>query len=402
MDLPARNHAYFEEIFADVEAPFAFVDLDAMWANADTLLERAGDKPIRIATKSIRSRELINRILDRDERFQGVMTFTLPETLWLAEQGTDDLLLAYPTTDLEALAELAVRNVASPEEAAILTVDCVEHLDLIESVLGTGAASIRLSMEIDLGFEAMRGRIRAGARRSPIRTAGQAVALAEEIGKREKLELVAIMGYESQIAGVGDEVPNRKIRSRKIRWMQERSIEELAARRADIVEQVKKVADIQFVNGGGTGSLESTSKEDSVTEVAAGSGFFAPSQFDNYSKFSVTPAAAFAIPVVRRPGPGVVTALGGGYLSSGSVDPARLPVPWLPEGLELDEEEGSGEVQTPLLGEAADALAIGDNVYMRHNKSGELCERFDSLLLIENGEIVDEVPTYRGEGQTFL
>lgn len=402
MDLPARNHAYFEEIFADVEAPFAFVDLDAMWANADTLLERAGDKPIRIATKSIRSRELINRILDRDERFQGVMTFTLPETLWLAEQGTDDLLLAYPTTDLEALAELAVRNVASPEEAAILTVDCVEHLDLIESVLGTGAASIRLSMEIDLGFEAMRGRIRAGARRSPIRTAGQAIALAEEIGKREKLELVAIMGYESQIAGVGDEVPNRKIRSRKIRWMQERSIEELAARRADIVEQVKKVADIQFVNGGGTGSLESTSKEDSVTEVAAGSGFFAPSQFDNYSKFSVTPAAAFAIPVVRRPGPGVVTALGGGYLSSGSVDPARLPVPWLPEGLELDEEEGAGEVQTPLLGEAADALAIGDNVYMRHNKSGELCERFDSLLLIENGEIVDEVPTYRGEGQTFL
>ena len=98
----------------------------------------------------------------------------------------------------------------------------------------------------------------------------------------------------------------------------------------------------------------------------------------------------------------MVTALGGGYLSSGAATPARLPVPWLPEGLSLDEEEGAGEVQTPLLGEAADRLRLGDNVYMRHSKAGELCERFDSLLLVEDGEIVDEVATYRGEGQTFL
>jgi len=139
-----------------------------------------------------------------------------------------------------------------------------------------------------------------------------------------------------------------------------------------------------------------------VTEVAAGSGFYAPHQFDHYSWFSLTPAAAFALPVVRRPGPGVVTALGGGYLSSGAPGPARMPVPWLPEGLSLDKEEGAGEVQTPLLGEAADGLALGDNVYMRHSKAGELCERFDSLYLIEGGEIVDRVPTYRGEGQTFL
>jgi D-serine deaminase-like pyridoxal phosphate-dependent protein len=98
----------------------------------------------------------------------------------------------------------------------------------------------------------------------------------------------------------------------------------------------------------------------------------------------------------------VVTALGGGYLSSGAPGEARMPVPWLPEGLSLDPEEGAGEVQTPLLGEAADRLKLGDNVYMRHSKAGELCERFDSLLLVEGGAIVDEVPTYRGEGLTFL
>ena len=105
---------------------------------------------------------------------------------------------------------------------------------------------------------------------------------------------------------------------------------------------------------------------------------------------------------MRRPGPGAATALGGGYLASGAGNAGRLPVPWLPAGLELDPEEGAGEVQTPLLGAAADRLAIGDRVFMRHSKAGELCERFDSLLLVEGGEIVDAVPTYRGDGQTFL
>ena len=402
MELAARTHSYYEEIFSEVEAPFAFVDLDAMWANSASMLSRAGDKPVRVATKSIRSLDLVGRILDRDERYRGLMTFTLPETLWLADQGFTDLLLAYPTTDLEALRELALHNAALPDVAPILTVDCVEHLDLIESVLGKEAGPVRVSLELDCSFEAMGGRIRAGARRSPVRTAEQAVALAEEIGRRDKVELVALMAYEGQIAGVGDEPPKQRIRARKIKWMQKRSIEELKERRAAVVEAVGKVADLKFVNGGGTGSLNFTAGEDAVTELTAGSGFYAPAQFDHYSWFSLDPAAAFALPVVRRPGPGVVTALGGGYHSSGAAGPLRLPAPWLPEGLELDEEEGAGEVQTPLLGPPADGLKLGDNVYMRHSKAGELCERFDSLLLVENGEITDEVATYRGDGHTFL
>ena len=396
------THGYYEEVFAEVQSPFAFVDLDAMWANADAMLARAGEKPVRIATKSIRCRPLLERILDRDERFRGLMTFTLPETNWLASEGYEDLLLAYPTTDLEALAQLALHAAARPEGAPILTVDSVEHLDLIESVLGSQAGAVRLCIELDAGWHGLRGRVRAGARRSPIRTPEQGVALAEEISRREKFELVAIMAYEAQIAGVPDQPSGRPLRSRMIRWMQRNSVEELAERRAEFVRRVREVAPIAFVNGGGTGSLDITSAEDSVTELAAGSGFFAPHQFDHYSRFSLAPAAAFAIPVVRRPGPGVVTALGGGYLSSGPAGPERLPVPWLPDGLTLDKDEGAGEVQTPLLGPAADSLALGEDVYMRHNKAGELCERFNSLYLVEAGEIVDEVPTYRGEGLAFL
>jgi D-serine deaminase-like pyridoxal phosphate-dependent protein len=399
---PDQSHGRYEEAFAAVEAPFAFVDLDAMGANAAAMLERAGDKPIRVASKSLRCRALLERVLRSDERFAGLMTFTLPETLWLAEQGFENLLLAYPTADGGALGELALRSVAHPQGAPIVMVDCTEHLDAIESVLGAGAAPVRVCIDVDASWWAFGGRLKAGPKRSPVHTVEQAVALAREIERRPQVELAALMAYEGQIAGVGDRPPGRRLRGASIRWMQRRSAAELAERRGAIVAAIRDFAALEIVNGGGTGSLELTGAEEAVTEVTAGSGFYAPALFDHYSRFALTPAAGFALPIVRKPAPGVATALGGGYLASGSGDPARLPVPWLPEGLRLDAEEGAGEVQTPLLGPAAAQLAIGDRVYFRHAKAGELCERFDILHLVEGGEVIDVVPTYRGEGKTFL
>jgi D-serine deaminase-like pyridoxal phosphate-dependent protein len=399
---PSQSHERYERIFAGVEAPFAFVDLDAMWANADSMLERAGGKPIRVASKSIRCRALLEAILGRDERFAGVMSFTLPETLWLSEQGVENLLLAYPTADVEALGELALRSAANPEGAPVVMVDCVRHLETIESVLGTAAAPIRVCIDLDAGWWALGGRIKVGVKRSPVRTVEQAVALAREIQRRPKLELVGLMAYEGHIAGLGDRPPGRRLRGAAIRFMQRRSAAELARRRAAVVEALAEFADLELVNGGGTGSLELTAGEEAVTEVTAGSGFYAPTLFDTYSRFSLTPAAGFALPIVRKPSPRVATALGGGYLASGPGDEARLPSPWLPAGLRLDQEEGAGEVQTPLLGEAAAGLEIGDRVYFRHTKAGELCERFDLLHLVEGERIVDAVPTYRGEGRSFL
>lgn len=402
MVVPDRSHGEFESIFAEVEAPFAFVDLDAMWSNAEAMLARAGTKPIRVASKSLRCRALLERILDRDERFAGLMTFTLPETLWLAGQGFENLLLAYPTADTGALEELALRSAASPSEAPIVMVDCTEHLDAIESVLGTGASPVRVCIDLDAGWWALGGRIKVGPKRSPVHTVEQAVTLAREIEGREKVELAALMSYEGQIAGVGDQPPGRRLRGAAIRGMQRRSAAELAERRAAVVAAIREFAELPIVNGGGTGSLELTGAEDAVTEIAAGSGFYAPTLFDTYSRFSLTPAAGFALPIVRKPTEAVATALGGGYLASGSGDASRVPSPWLPPGLSLDPEEGAGEVQTPLSGAPASELKVGDRVYMRHAKAGELCERFDALHLVEGNEVVDVVPTYRGEGQTFL
>jgi D-serine deaminase-like pyridoxal phosphate-dependent protein len=379
-----HEHERLETAFGERDAPFAFVDLDAMWANADAMLARAGGKPIRVASKSVRCRELLARILRRDG-FRGLMTYTLRESQWLDEHGFDDLLLAYPTADREALDRAPL---------PVLMVDSVEHLDLI------GDRGARVCIEVDMSFPIARQLI--GPKRSPIRTPEQAAALAREIVARSNLELAGLMGYEGHIAGVGDDPPGQRARGVAIKAMQRASLKEIARRRAEVVAAVEAVTRLQFVNGGGTGSLHTTSCEDAVTELTAGSGFYAPTLFDAYSAFTLRPAAMFALPVVRRPSSKVATCLGGGYIASGAAEQSRLPVPHLPAGLELDAQEGAGEVQTPVSGPAARHMRVGDRVYFRHAKAGELCEHFDSLLLVEGGRVVDEVPTYRGEGKLFL
>src|SRR5206468_12726170 len=147
----------YEAAFGDRNTPFAFVDLDAMWSNAAEMLARAGRKPIRVASKSVRCRPLLEAIARRDERFQGLMTFTLAECLWL---GEPDMLLAYPTTDRESLRRM-------PESGPVLMVDSTDHLDLIES---STSVPVRLCIEIDLSYPIAGGRIKIGAKRSPIRT----------------------------------------------------------------------------------------------------------------------------------------------------------------------------------------------------------------------------------------
>ncbi|MHC5903736.1 amino acid deaminase/aldolase [Streptomyces sp. S6] len=400
MTARATDRARYDRATAHLDAPLAIVDLDAFDANAEDLRRRAAGKPIRVASKSVRCRALLERVLAKDG-FAGLMSFTLAESLWLARSGFEDVLLAYPSADRTGYAELA----ADPKLAAAVTVmvDDVAQLDLIDAARGDGREVIRVCLELDTSLQMLGGRVRIGALRSPLRFPAQLAEFARTVTRRQGFKLVGVMAYEGHIAGVGDSLAGRPFRSRAIQLMQRTARRELAERRAEVVRAVRAVApDLEFVNGGGTGSVESTVAEDAVTEVAAGSGLYVPRLFDNYTSFTGRPAALFAQPVVRRPGVGIVTVLGGGYPASGAPGVDRLPVPYLPEGLRYDPQEGPGEVQTPLLGAPADDLLIGDKVWFRHAKAGELCERFDQLHLIEGDTVTETVPTYRGEGHTFL
>jgi D-serine deaminase-like pyridoxal phosphate-dependent protein len=399
---PDAERRRLDAATADLDPPVAVLDLAAFDANAADLARRARGLPIRLASKSLRCRALLDRAL-ADPATRGIMAFTLPEALWLHGLGYQDLLVAYPTVDRSALRALvgdesAVRNVT-------LVVDDLAHLDLIDAEVAAcaRAGDVRVCLELDASLRLAGGRVHIGARRSPVHGVAQARHLAAAIVARPGFLLHGLLAYEAQIAGVGDDPKLARWKGPAIRALQRRSAAELAERRATVVAAVRAIApELRFVNGGGTGSLETTTAEDAVTEVAAGSGYLGPALFDDYRAFQPQPAALFALPVVRRPGPGVATLLGGGYLASGPGRTDRLPRPYLPPGLKLTGTEGAGEVQTPVVGRAADGLRVGDRVWLRHVKSGELCERFDALHLVDGDRVVEAVPTYRGEGRCLL
>ncbi|WP_020501597.1 amino acid deaminase/aldolase [Sciscionella marina] len=385
---------------AQLDPPFAAVDLAAFEANAADLVRRANGKPLRLVSKSVRCRALLERVL-AGTGFHGLMCYSLREALWHAELGTSqDIVVAYPSVDRGALRELAARE---PARGSItIMIDSPAHLDLIDTALGRDHPRIRVCLELDASWRPLPAlsALHVGTRRSPVFRPRQAADLAENVLSRKGFSLVGLMAYEGQIAGLQDRIGAR-FRDGLITWMQRRSAAELAERRAEAVRAVRALTELEFVNGGGSGSVESTAAEPAVTEIAAGSALLGPALFDGYSRFRPRHAALFALPVVRRPNRRIATLFAGGYHASGAAGASRLPLPALPEGLSLTPIEGAGEVQTPVTGAAARGLRLGDRVWLRHAKAGELAERFTEYQLIRGDRVVQVVPTYRGEGKAF-
>ena len=392
---PAAYWSGMTNAVSAVSGPVAAVNLAALRYNALDMVVRAGGVPVRIASKSVRVREVIDATL-RIPGYHGILAFTLPEALWLAETH-EDVVLGYPSVDRAAIAALAADGDAAAR--VTLMVDDVAHLDLVDDIAPASARErIRIAIDADASWRAP-GLGHIGVRRSPLHDPGEIATLARAVTARPGFRLVGLMMYEAQIAGQGDATGSG---DGVIRWMQRRSAQELLDRRAAIVGALRDVGPLEFVNGGGTGSLELTASDLAVTELTAGSGLLAGHLFDGYRAFAPAPAAAFALEVVRKPSPDIATVLGGGWIASGPPVPSRQPLPVWPEGLTTLPREGAGEVQTPLRGDAARALRVGDRVWFRHAKSGEPAERVDRYHLVDGDRSVGEAPTYRGEGKSFL
>lgn len=397
MQHPLPSYDSYKSTFQGRRMPFAFLDMDLFRQNAKDILARAGSKNIRIASKSIRCRKALDDLLAFHDQVQGLMTFSAPETVWLSKLGYDDLLLAYPIFHPEDIREICM-EVAKGKQIMLMA-DSVEHVRQLGAVAKEVGVRLPICLELSMAME-IPG-IYFGVFRSPMNTEEKALEIHKVIKETPSVRLNSVMGYEAQVAGLGDRTPGLGIKGPAVRFLKKRSIKYVAKLRALVIEALEKDgAELEVVNGGGTGSMESTREEDCVTEITVGSGFFSSHLFDYYDNFKHLPAAGYAIEVVRKPADGIYTCLGGGYVASGSAGKEKLPLPYLPSGAKLHPNEGAGEVQTPILYKGN--LNLGDPVFLRHCKAGELCERFDSLLVVENGKITSETPTYRGEGKCFL
>jgi len=397
----ARSYQYYKQAFEGQDMPFAYVDMDYFEQNIKDILQRAQDKQIRIASKSIRCASLMRYILDYNEKFQGVMCFTATEAVWLSTLGFDNLLVAYPTYNprhIKAVAE-AIRDKG---KTIYLMTDRKEHLEQINRIGKQQEVCIPVCMDLDMSSY-FPGIMYFGVYRSSINAMAKVKEYVRRLSDYPHLKLSGIMGYEAQIAGLGNNFKGQWLKNALIRLLQGRSVSEISARRTAVVDYVnKQVGELDFVNGGGTGSMEITRKEEGITEIAVGSGFYSPTLFDVYGKFRHKPAAGYAVEVVRQPADNVYTCLGGGYVASGVAGEDKIPTPYLPQGCSYHSNEMAGEVQTPLFYNGNEPIELGDPILFRHSKAGELCERFNELLLVRDGKVEETVPTYRGEGQCFL
>lgn len=385
-----NTYLTYSAALREVSRPTAFVDLEAFEENIQKVLAYSGGRPIRLATKSIRCLPILKDIQAASSRFTGFMTFSARESLYLSQQGLNDFLIGYPfmqAAEVQAYVELRRRG-----KRAIAMVDSLEQAEAIH--YGLRGTKVEGLVCLDVDASSDWGWLYFGVRRSPLRWEEGVLALAQSLRRLENIRVVGVMTYEAQIAGLPDR--GLGLKTPLVRYFKRRSWQEVQKRRQNIVAVLQDAGFVlEFVNGGGTGSLPLTASDPSVTEVTAGSAFFAPALFDGYAGVQFRPAAGFSLEITRRPAETIFTCHGGGYVASGAAGPEKLPRPWLPPSARLLPHEGAGEVQTPVhIPNPPAFLRPGEPLYFRHAKAGELCQRFPLLYLIRRDKLIGFYSTY--------
>lgn len=403
MEPGADRYRRYQTAILDETLPLALVDLDALDRNVDAIVAplRGTRKTLRIATKSLRCPDLVRYIARRGgPAIRGVMAFSPAEAGFLAQNGFDDVLIAYPTAQASGARIVAEANRTGA--VVSLAVDCIEHLRVASAAAEAAGAKIPVIVDVDASYRPLGGRVHVGVRRSPLHDASEIADFVERIASFRHLVFAGLLAYEAHIAGIPDAsplAPRLDPVKRALKRLARAPV--LALRRAIVDALERRGIRVPLFNGGGTGSVHWSVSDPSLTEVTAGSGFVDSHLFDHYDDLPLEPAACFALQITRRPSDDYVTCQGGGYVASGGAGPDRLPIPYLPEGLRLTDLEGAGEVQTPLLVPPGLRLEIGAPVFMRHAKAGELAEHFKGYLLVRGERVEARAETYRGAGECF-
>lgn len=386
----------YERAFQNLERPFAWLDLDALDYNVQYVQKQCGNQAIRIATKSVRSIEVLRYIQERLSNCSGLMSFTASETVYLLEQGFNHILIGYPVYEENAIEQMT--PFIKEGRKVYFMVDNLDQLPLLQNI--AEKHSIHFEICIDINVSTDYKLLYFGTKRSPIDSVDKLKNFTEHIRSLPNIKVSACMAYDAQIAGVTD-ATNSFFKDYLVRGLKKHSFPKIASLRKQAVDYLKENFDIEIINAGGTGSMHLLKDANDITEITVGSAFYAPALFSNYQALELQPAAGFALRVTRIFSDNVIVCHGGGYIASGAPGKDRLPQFLEPNVYAYSSLEGAGEVQTPITVKGR-KHTIGDTIYFRHAKAGELCERFHKLHIIKNGAYGGAFKTYRGDGKCFL
>ena len=447
-----------------IPMPAMFVEMNVLDRNIDKVIQivQSSNKTIRIASKSIRVPTITNYILHRAfPHAKGLMCYCVPEAQYYAQfHQVYDLLVAYPTvqpSDLLITWELSTIHLTDDyfhfihdDKKEVLSgfvkkkfditlmIDCVEHLEILNNFWDLKLNEIkekrpelynqyqqvklRICIDVDLSYRPFFGLLHFGAHRSPIRTINNFEIIVKSALKFPHLKIVGVMTYEAQIAGVPNLNPYTKLLNPIIQILQKFSSKNVLQKRVEILKVLSKNnIKLEFFNGGGTGNIQQACSDPSLSEVTAGSGFFQCCLMDYYSSNDNECALSFAIQVTRSCEINSITCQSGGFIASGSSCwdkfvfshhfnyqlkliclSNRAPTIFLPDDLKVIDQEGFGEVQTPIIGKGTKNVKLGDPIFCRPAKAGEIAENFNYYYLKRNDELLCTANTYRGDGFRFF
>lgn len=403
------------------KAPSAWLDMDALDHNIALVNQKTQALNLRLATKSIRSIDVLNYIKDNSPNYIGLMSYAADELVYLLENGFDNILCAYPTLDSSSVAQ----TFKYTEQGAtmIWMVDRPEHVELLNEIARDHKVIVEICLDVNMSMPLPK--LYFGTKRSALMSKKDVETLLKIIKKCTNVKLTSVMGYEAQIAGLAERLPGKALLTPAIRLLKNRSKKQVSQRRGTIVAWLKKQGyALELINGGGSGSMDFTASQPEVTEITVGSAYYKPAYFDYMDSMEgFKPAAGFVLPITRQPEKGVITCHSGGFIASGAVGADKVPVVHYPDYLSILADEGFGEVQTPMTtnkkamnsinNAKSKVITIGDFVWCRHAKAGELCEHFNELICyraaVESKSIftknqVEQPPmmtTYRGAGKCF-
>lgn len=380
-----HHYGYYRDVFAGRSLPLSYLDLDLLEANIRSVLERSGSKKLRIDARMLQCPQIMQRVLRSNARFHGVKCSTVAEAVHLVSlEGFADVLVAYPTLQHGAL-DHACAAIADGHRIT-LTVDAPAQLDYLAQAAANAGVGVPLCVEIDMSIA--RAELKGPGRRSAIRATDTLLKLVETIDQRAGLQFRGVVTYDTR-------------RNRLAEWMSadgsrtetplsKRNIDHLHTWRHALAEALRAHGHDDFLfNCSGIGGMAFNAGHTVVTEITVGAALFGLDPEDPRE----VPAAGYAAEIIRRTDDDRYACLVGGCATSGTTQSAALPQPYLPDGAQLDTLHGAGPAQLPI--RYAGALDLGDMIFLHPPNTGELCERFSHLLLVQDGAIVDEAETYR-------
>lgn len=386
------------KVFVGKTPPYAFLFLSELNKNIELIKTSCRGKKVRLATQSIRSLHVLKFLLQKlGDDCSGLMCFHLDELLWLSDHLNTHFLMGYPQQPNQRQAERLAEKIKQGLRIVQMvdSIDQMKHLDLLAQ---KNEVTFEVCLDLELSFKFPGFKI--GGWHSSLNKIDKVDEILRAVREFRHLKLVGIRGYEAQLAGLGDEFEN-PLKSLWVALLKKLSQKKMYRLRAYATQRASKENSIEFINGGGTGTIEMTSGDPAITEVAVGSGFYSPALFDSFQD-KYFPSLGYAMAVQRTPSENVLTVHGGGYVGSGNIGKEKAPVILSPKGAELIESEMAGEIQTPIIYRGLQKIQIGDPIFFRHSKAGELLERFQSVYVISENQIIDEWKSYRGDGQCFI